>query len=95
MKATINTTNSVMDLPEKELIPVLESFLTNLDDYQQMAGDKGNEELASEFTDSYSELEKIYFSLKQGVKLDISERNSIRLLMKHTNKRAIMEFYKN
>ena len=78
---------SIMDSTLDELTEICLKFLSRFDDFQQKAGDERKYEMMQYFTDSYNKLEKFFLKIKKGVFLD-SNRNSLRMLIKETEKMA-------
>lgn len=82
---------SVMDCSQEKLIDICGAALQRFDDYQQLCADTGKNEIVDYFVNSYNELEKPFLHLKQGGLISMRTRNSIRLLIKETEKYASCE----
>ena len=71
-----------------QLQNILESFCTGLDDFMQLAGDAGDEDIADDFNKSYSKIELYLIQVRNKKELTDYDRNDIRLEMKHCVKQA-------
>lgn len=71
-----------------QLENIVLSFCTAIDDYMQLAGDAGDEDIADDFSKSYSKIELFYYHVKDKKQLSSEQRNEIRLEMKHCVKQA-------
>ena len=89
---TTTTGNSIMDFNFNQLTSACLNFLSRIDDYQQMCEDHRKNEMTQFFVDSYNQLEAIIFDL-QPEELTDEVRNSIRSLMKETEKMACVQFF--
>lgn len=79
---------SIMDCPASMLNNICFTYLSKIDDYQQCAADNNNAEALDFFTESYNELEEVYRFLRRGGIISINTRNSLRMLLKETEKVA-------
>ena len=82
----------VMNAQGAELEQMLKDFLTELDEYMQVAGDNDDEQMADEFQNDYHIIEKLYVKVKNKEQLSLSQRNTIRSAMKH-NVKSIMTYF--
>lgn len=88
------TGDGIMDCPFKKLRNICRHFLQKFDDYPKIARDKGKDEgIVSYFVDSYNKLEEVWFKLDAGEKISMAQRNSLRMLIKETEKFAGSELY--
>ena len=71
-----------------QLQNILESFCTGLDDFMQLAGDAGDEDIADDFNKSYSKIELYLIQVRNKKELTDYDRNDIRLEMKQCVKQA-------
>ncbi len=88
MKTTINFTGtSIMDCSLNDLKNILHESLNRIDDYQQMASDLNSEDDVIEYiNNSYNDVECVYLHLMNGGEVSVSERNSVRMCIKETEK---------
>mgnify|MGYP003453092425 CR=1 FL=1 len=77
---------SIMNATGLELIKIINSFLSELDNYMQIITDAGDENLAKEISNDYNVLEKIWHKIKNNEFISISDRNKVRMTMKHNLK---------
>lgn len=84
---------SIMDCSLIKLRTICAEALQRFDNYQQICADKGKNEIVQFFVDSYNDLEKVFFHLKEGGLLSLKTRNEIRMLIKETEKYASSELY--
>jgi len=79
----------VMNAQGPELEAMLLDFLTELDEYQQIAGDNDDEQMVQEFANDYNTIEAYYIKVKNKNNLSFNERNDIRSIMKFDVKQVI------
>jgi hypothetical protein len=72
-----------MNAEGAELEKILQSFCSGLDDYMQLAGDAGDDDNIQEFLTTYAVIENYLFIVKKKKDLTPSQRNHIRMDMKH------------
>lgn len=75
----------IMDCTRTELAQIINDALHQFDDFQQMAGDQGDEEMMAYFADSFDRLEAYRLDMSKAD----SERNQIRLVIKENYKMAM------
>ena len=84
---------SIIDCSPAKLTTICSEALKRFDDYQQIAGDQGKNEVLNYFVNCYDEMEEVFFHLKEGGLLSLSTRNEIRMLIKCAEKCAASELY--
>ncbi len=77
---------SIMNATGLELIKIINSFLSELDNYMQIITDAGDENLAKEISNDYNVLEKIWHKIKNNEFISISDINKVRMTMQHNLK---------
>ena len=78
----------IMNATGFDLVEILKIFCQGLDDYMQLAGDAGDEDIANEFSESYSIIENYWIKAKAQKIFSNSDRTEIRLEMKCCSKQA-------
>ena len=81
----------IMNCTREKLKDICSSFLTRIDDFQQLSANAGNNELLDFFVNSYNEIEKAYFHLKMGGLLSNQSRNELRSIIKESEKMASVQ----
>ena len=74
---------SVMDCPNKNLLPMVLVFMKMADDLSQELADAGNDQAAEEASSLYDEMDEVRLLLEDHILLSISSRNELRMLFKH------------
>jgi len=85
---TSTTFPTIMDSPTPELKQIILHYLSRFDDYIQMACDQQNPELGEYFDHEFSQLEQHYHSISDTQTVSESQRNSIRMICKYTERLA-------
>ena len=79
-----------MKCSKSELIKTCELFLKRFDDYEQTSCELVRSDLSQYFTNSFCQLEILYRHIKDSAaNVSYDLRNSIRILIKETEKMAI------
>jgi len=78
----------VIESTPKQLSAILSKSLTEIDDWMQDATDKGNPKAAAELSEGYDTLEKWLRKVQKGNPVSTSDRNQMRIAMKHCFKIA-------
>jgi len=81
----------IMNCTREKLKDICSSFLTKIDDFQQLSANAGNNDAVDFFVNSYNEIEKAYFHLKMGGLLSSQSRNELRLIIKESEKMASVQ----
>lgn len=81
----------IMTSEGTELEKMLKDFLLDIDDEIQKTSDLGLESLSKEFSDLYSHTEHFYRNVIKGISIDSTQRNKIRISIKHYLKQKIHE----
>lgn len=84
----ITEKNTIMTAEGSVLITIISQSLSALDDFMQISGDAGDEDVSNEISKEYNVIEKMYHKVKQNNVLSIAERNQFRLIMKQTIKQV-------
>ena len=86
----------IMKSTVKQLSDIVLSALQRFDNYTQQSGDMKKPEMADYFNDSYNSLEEKWFkNVKNRKYVRIAVRNSMRMLIKETEKMASVTFINN
>ena len=87
------TIPTVMNSTLDDLLVIMYEFLSRLDSWQQMAEELNDEELSDELSSAYDQLERQITDLRRkNQPVEESERNKIRILMKHYSQLASDRF---
>lgn len=81
----------IMTSEGTELEKMLKDFLLDIDDEIQKTSDLGLESLSKECSDLYSYIEHFYRNVIKGISIDLTQRNKIRISIKHYLKQKIYE----
>lgn len=82
---TNNINNSIMNVSFVEIQNVLKKFLSQLDDFQQLAGDNNDAELEASTAQDYALVEN-WYNVSLRYDLNQTQRNEVRLIMKESFK---------
>ena len=81
----------ILDCDTEELLKTILHHLQEFDDAMQSATDIKKPKVADYISDSYNKLDKLYHQFKKTGKASKWDRNSVRMLIKETNKMIVVE----